>query len=155
MATVATSTEAWLASLPQQRVPTSLGVLNVWLAGKADGPAMVFWPSLLVDSLMWRYQVEHFAAHIPHRADRSAGGRAVGGLRRTFDLAECCDCAIAVLDAIGIERCHFVGTSWGALVGSVFAVRYPERLHAAVLINGSATRRKPASRSSLTTCAVS
>ena len=56
-----------------------------------------------------------------------------------FDLAECCGCLVSILDALAIARCHLIGTSWGALIASVFAALHPERLQGAVLINGSAT----------------
>lgn len=133
------ATEAWMGTLREQLIPTQLGLINVWLGGKSDGPAMVFWPSLLVDSSMWRYQYEHYApTHRVVLVDAPGAGKSEA-VRRTFDLAECCNCLIATLDALGIERCHLIGTSWGALVGSVFAALHPERLQAAVLINGSAT----------------
>ncbi len=131
--------EPWLRSLCQQRVATSLGTVNVWLGGRPDGPAMVFWPSLLVDSSMWRYQYEHFApTYRVVLIDPPGAGRS-DVLHRVFDLAECCDCLISILDALAIARCHLVGTSWGALVASVFTALHPERLQSAVLINGSAT----------------
>ena len=131
--------EAWMTGLPEQRIPTQLGLINVRFGGKPDGPPMVFWPSLLVDSSMWRDQYQHYApTHRVVLIDPPGAGRSEP-LRRTFELAECGDCLVAVLDALGIDRCLLVGTSWGALLGSVFAALYPERLHGAVLINGSAT----------------
>ncbi len=132
-------TEPWLTTLRDQLVPTRLGRTNVWVGGKSDGPAMVFWPSLLVDSSMWRYQYEHYAPTYRVVLVDAPGAGKSEAVRRTFDLAECCDCLIAILDALGIERCYLIGTSWGALVGSVFAALHPKRLQAAVLINGSAT----------------
>src|SRR5690606_17606414 len=38
---------------------------------------------------------------------------------------------------------YFVGNSWGAMVGAVFSAGFPERVRAAVLMNGTAS---PASR---------
>ena len=130
---------AWMATLEGRLLPTPLGRIKTWASGKSGGPAMVFWPSLLVDTSMWQYQYEHYAP--THRVvlvdPPGAGGS--DPVRRTFDLTECCDCLVAVLDALAIDRCHFVGTSWGALVGSVFAATHPGRLLSGILINGSAT----------------
>lgn len=51
----------WLDSVTEQLIPTTLGLVNVRVGGRADGPAMVFWPSLMMDGTMWQYQYEHFA----------------------------------------------------------------------------------------------
>ena len=117
--------EAWLTDLPEQHVQTRLGLVSVRVGGKPDGPPMVFWPSLLVDGSMWRYQYEHYApTHRVVLIDPPGAGKSEP-LRRTFDLAECGECLVAILDALEISQCLFVGTSWGALVGSVFAALHP------------------------------
>ena len=41
--------------------------------------------------------------------------------------------AIAVLDALGIECAHFLGSSWGARLGFAFGEQAPERLFSLVL----------------------
>ncbi len=43
------------------------------------------------------------------------------------------DDAVALLDALGIERATVVGLSMGAIVGQLLGVRSPERLHALLL----------------------
>ena len=41
---------------------------------------------------------------------------------------------LALLDALGLERIHLVGTSYGAEVGMIFAYSYPERVETLTLI---------------------
>ena len=41
--------------------------------------------------------------------------------------------AVAVLDALGIERAHFLGSSWGARLGFALGERAPERMLSLVL----------------------
>ena len=41
--------------------------------------------------------------------------------------------AVAVLDALGIERVHFLGSSWGARLGFALGEHAPERLRSLVL----------------------
>ena len=41
--------------------------------------------------------------------------------------------AVAVLDALGVERAHFVGASWGARLGYAVGAHAPEQLHSLVL----------------------
>ena len=40
---------------------------------------------------------------------------------------------------MGIERCTFVGNSWGGMIGGTFAAMYPTRVEAAVLMNCTAS----------------
>jgi len=40
----------------------------------------------------------------------------------------------ALLDHVGIERCHVVGTSYGGEVGLIFAARFPERVRSLTVI---------------------
>src|SRR5699024_7621153 len=44
-----------------------------------------------------------------------------------------------LLDALGIERAHFVGTSIGGVVGQALLLQAPERLDQVVLTNTGAT----------------
>jgi pimeloyl-ACP methyl ester carboxylesterase len=40
---------------------------------------------------------------------------------------------LQLLDAAGVKRVHYVGTSMGGFIGQYFAARYPKRLHTLVL----------------------
>ncbi len=51
--------------------------------------------------------------------------------------------ALALLDKLGVERCHWVGASVGGFVGVRLAARHPERIRSLVLI-GFSMRRVPA-----------
>lgn len=42
--------------------------------------------------------------------------------------------AAAVLDAAGVAKAHYIGTSFGGVTGEQFAVQYPERLYSLVLV---------------------
>ena len=46
--------------------------------------------------------------------------------------------AVAVLDALGIERVHFLGSSWGARLGFGFGEHAPERVLSLVLCGNPA-----------------
>lgn len=41
---------------------------------------------------------------------------------------------LGLLDALGLERIHLVGTSYGAEIGMIFAYSYPERIESLTLI---------------------
>ncbi|MEW2274320.1 alpha/beta fold hydrolase [Streptomyces griseofuscus] len=129
----------WLDDVTEKLIPTSLGLMNVRVGGRTDGPAMVFWPSLMMDGTMWRFQYEHFApTHRVVLVDSPGHGRS-DALRRIIDLRECADALVEVLDALGIGKCVLVGNSWGGMLAGVFPAYHPERTAAAVGINCTAS----------------
>ncbi|MET1074238.1 MAG: alpha/beta fold hydrolase [Umezawaea sp.] len=123
--------------LVEQDIATSLGRLRVRVGG--EGPTMVFWPSLLMDGTMWAAQAEHFGAdHRVVLVDPPGHGGSEP-LTRLFDFDECARCVVQVLDHLGATTAHFVGNSWGGMIGATVAARFPERFDSAVLMNCTAS----------------
>lgn len=120
-----------------RRLHTVLGHINVQISG--SGPAMVCWPSLLMNGAMWRAQAEHFSARYQVISIDSPGHGASEALNRHFTMEDCALCLAQILDALQIRDCVLLGNSWGGMMGGVFAARYPERTRAAVLMNCTAS----------------
>ncbi|NIH84869.1 alpha/beta fold hydrolase [Amycolatopsis granulosa] len=118
-------------------VPTSLGTLRVHLRGSGD--PIVMWPSLLMDHTLWQAQAEHLSGRFTTVAVDPPGHGASSALRGTFTLDECAGVVIELLDALGFGRTHFLGNSWGAMVGATFAARHPDRVLTSTLMNGTAS----------------
>jgi pimeloyl-ACP methyl ester carboxylesterase len=49
--------------------------------------------------------------------------------------------AIALLDALGVERAHIVGSSFGSMIGAVAAAEYPSRVGRLALLGSSRGQR--------------
>ena len=64
---------------------------------------------------------------------RGQGGSEKPRGARAYALATRVADAVAVLDALGIERAHFLGSSWGARLGFALGEHAPERLLSLVL----------------------
>ncbi|HEY9545285.1 MAG TPA: alpha/beta fold hydrolase, partial [Solimonas sp.] len=129
--------DARLAALQTRRAPTSLGALQVRVGG--DGPVIVFWPSLMMDGRMWAAQATHFiGCHRVVLVDPPGHGGS-DALSRNFSFDECARCIVDLLDALQIERTHWVGNSWGGMIGGTVAAQYPDRIGAAVLMNATAS----------------
>jgi 3-oxoadipate enol-lactonase len=118
-------------------VDTALGRLGVQTRG--DGEAMMFWPSLLMTGDMWTAVAEHFANRCRVILVDPPGHGQSQKLTGTFEFAECARAIVDVLDGLGIERTHFVGNSWGGMIGGTFAATYPDRIGSAVLMNCTAS----------------
>ena len=123
------------------RIETPLGEIAVTVRGNgsAAAPAIVMWPSLLMDHTLWAAQVEYFAGRYTTVAVDPPGHGRSDPLGRTFTFDECVDVITAILDSLGIERAHLLGNSWGAMIGGTFAARHPDRIGCAVLLNGTAS----------------
>ena len=118
-------------------ITTTLGALRVSVAGEGD--AIVMWPSLLMDGSLWDEQVAHFSdCYTTIAVDPPGHGRS-SALTGTFSLEDCADCLVEVLDALGVDRAHVLGNSWGAMVGGVFGARHGDRAGRLVLMNGTAS----------------
>jgi 3-oxoadipate enol-lactonase len=99
----------------------------------------MFWPSLLMTGDMWSAQADHFGRdHQVILVDPPGHGKSQK-LTVPFTFAECEQCIVDVLDALDIERSHFVGNSWGGMIGGTFAATHPDRIGRAVLMNCTAS----------------
>jgi 3-oxoadipate enol-lactonase len=61
-------------------------------------------------------------------------------LTELFSFDDCARCVVDILDGLGLDKAHFVGNSWGGMIGGTFAATYPERIGGAVLMNCTAGR---------------
>ncbi|WP_394843208.1 alpha/beta hydrolase [Pendulispora brunnea] len=122
-----------------RHLPTCLGRIHVRLGGNANHPAIMFWPSLLMDGTMWSAVAEHFEDRYRVVLVDSPGHGESEPLARKFAFDECALCISEMLDGLEMAKTIFVGNSWGAMVGGTFAARHPERVVASVLMNGTAS----------------
>jgi len=118
-------------------VPTVLGRIRVRTDG--DGPAMLMWPSLLMDGDLWAAQAAHFADRFTVLVVDPPGHGASEALTRGFTFEECATVIEQVLDHFGVTRAHVLGNSWGGMIGGTFAALHPDRIGVAVLMNATAS----------------
>ncbi|MFT4187014.1 MAG: alpha/beta fold hydrolase [Aeromicrobium sp.] len=108
-----------------------------------DGPAVVFGHGLLFSGWMFHHQVD--ALKDRYRCvtiDWRGQGQtppALGG----YDMDTLCDDLVGVLDALGLDRVHYVGLSMGGFVGMRFASRHPRRIETLALLDTSAGPEDP------------
>ncbi|GAA3523431.1 alpha/beta fold hydrolase [Aeromicrobium panaciterrae] len=118
-------------------IPTTLGRLHVRTEG--SGPAILMWPSLLMDGALWSAQVEHFRDRFTVIAVDPPGHGASEALTEPFTFEQCATVVCEVLDHLDIERAHVLGNSWGGMIGGTFAALHPERVGVSVLMNATAS----------------
>jgi 3-oxoadipate enol-lactonase len=119
--------------MDEHSVQTVLGNIRVQVDG--SGPAMLFWPSLLMTGDMWAGQAKHFSDRHQVVLVDPPGHGGSAPLSSEFTFEQCAQVVVDILDALQIEKVHLVGNSWGGMIGGTFAARHPSRIHSAVLMN--------------------
>ena len=124
---------------------------GVRIAYRTDGstdrsrPWLVFSHSLACDHTMWDPQVDAFGDFRILRFDTRGHG-ASGAPAGDYPLEMLAEDLKALLDALEIRRCHFVGLSMGGLIGQQALLRFPARL-ASVTLADTTSRYPPEARS--------
>jgi pimeloyl-ACP methyl ester carboxylesterase len=93
------------------------------------------WGRDFPERLSERYRVVRFD-------NRGTGGSAVGDSPGSSDkpaeawtLEDMAEDAVAVLDAVGVERAHVLGISMGGMISQLVALGHPERVNRLVLLS--------------------
>src|ERR1700744_6350104 len=124
--------------LRERTVDTVLGRVRVQVGG--TGAPILFWPSLLMTGDMWHGVADGLVGRsqvVLVDPPGQGGSQALTGM---FSFGDCARCVVDILDGLGLDRAHFVGNSWGGMIGGTFAATYPERIGRAVLMNCTAGR---------------
>jgi 3-oxoadipate enol-lactonase len=124
--------------LREQTVDTVLGRIRLQIGG--SGSPIVFWPSLLMTGDMWHGVADNLIARRQVILVDPPGQGGSQSLTDFFSFNDCARCVADILDGLGLDKVHFVGNSWGGMIGATFAATYPERIGRAVLMNCTAGR---------------
>ncbi len=121
------------AALSEHRIQTHRH-RTAWIeAGPADGPLMIFlhgWPEL---GIVWRAQLEHFAAAGWRSVApdlRGYGGSSVPSATSAYALREVVADMIELHDALGGAPAVWAGHDWGSPVVWNLAAHHPNRCRA-------------------------
>lgn len=111
--------------------------LHVEIDGPANAPALMFCNSLGTDLHLWDDQVPAVSRHFRIvRYDRRGHGKS-GFVPARGSMERFGRDALAVMDALGLERVHWCGLSTGGMVGQWLAAHAPQRIGKLILSNTS------------------
>jgi pimeloyl-ACP methyl ester carboxylesterase len=121
-------------------VPTRLGAVHVVASGPAGAPPIVLLHAFFATALAWMPNVAALSAeHRVYAVDIPGEPTPSQPLRTIADEDDAVAWFSDLLAALGIERSSIVGNSNGAFLGTLFAMRLPERVDRLVLISPAAT----------------
>jgi len=102
------------------------------------GIPVVFWHSLLCDGGMWKAQLDALSGRVRAiNIDAPGHGRSAPS-KTAYSMDDCVAAALQILDALKIDRCKWVGLSWGGMVGMRLALAAPHRIERLALLDTNA-----------------
>jgi pimeloyl-ACP methyl ester carboxylesterase len=98
-----------------------------------QGEALVLLHGFLCDSRCWKPQLMGLSERFRVIAWDAPGAGSSPDPSESFTTAHYARCLAAFLDAIGIDRPHIVGLSWGGILAQEFYRLYPDRPRSLIL----------------------
>ncbi len=111
------------------RIPGPAGDIALTVQGATDAPAVFMTHSILSSSMMWDEQAALLAAHgfRTIRADTRGHGNSQSG-KAPYTMGDLVADTVAALDALKIERAHYIGLSLGGMSGLGLGIAHANRL---------------------------
>ena len=103
-----------------------------------NGPVVVFSHGLLFSTEMFDDQIAHLKGKYRCIAYDHRGQGQSGATDDGYDMDTLADDAAALLTALKVEKCHFVGLSMGGFVALRMALDYPDRVLSISVLDSSA-----------------
>ncbi len=116
---------------------------NIRIDGADAAPALLLSNSLSTNLSMWDGQVAEWAKRYRVIRYDSRGAGASVAPDRPYSIAELGGDALAIIDALSVQRAHFCGLSKGGMVGMWLATHAGDRLNKVVLANTAARMAPP------------
>jgi len=112
--------------------------INYELSGRKDDPVVILSHSLGSSLVMWDPQMDTLKTHFQVlRYDIRGHGRSEAPAG-AYTLELLGDDAIGLLDALNIDRVHWVGLSMGGMIGQCIALNHANRLQSLALCDTAA-----------------
>jgi 3-oxoadipate enol-lactonase len=107
--------------------------MNYDLSGKKGAPVVVLSHSLSCNLLMWNPQIDALNPYFRVLRYDTRGHGATEAPSDSYTLELLAEDVIGLLDALGMDRVHFVGLSMGGMIGQCLVLNHPYRLKSLVL----------------------
>jgi len=104
---------------------------------RGAGPWLVLSHSLACDHTMWQPQIDLLARSFRVLAYDTRGHGGTSAPPGPYSLQMLAEDLKALLDALSIRNCHFVGLSMGGMIGQTFALDHPGVFRSMVLCDTS------------------
>ena len=107
--------------------------MNYELSGKKGAPVVALSHSLSSNLLMWNPQMDALNPYFQVLRYDTRGHGATDAPPGSYTLELLAEDVIGLLDALDVDRVHFVGLSMGGMIGQCLGLNHPHRLKSLVL----------------------
>jgi 3-oxoadipate enol-lactonase len=107
--------------------------VNYELSGKKGAPVVVLSHSLSSNLLMWNPQMDALNPYFQVLRYDTRGHGSTDAPSGPYTLELLAEDVIGLLDALDMDRVHFVGLSMGGMIGQCLGLNHPPRLKSLVL----------------------
>lgn len=111
--------------------------INCEVEGPEDAPVITFSNSLATTYRMWDGQAAALSSRYRVVRYDTRGHGATDAPDEPYTMELLAEDAAAMLDALGIEKTHWVGLSMGGMIGQILALDCPDRLLSVTLCDTS------------------
>jgi len=111
----------------------SIGDAEINYERSGQGPTLMLVPGLGGAGAVWNKQIPAFSKHfdVVVHDHRGAGQSSMSRIKYSVD--QMASDALKLMDALKIEKAHYVGHSTGGAMGQVLAIDHPDRIDGLVL----------------------
>jgi pimeloyl-ACP methyl ester carboxylesterase len=117
---------------------TKIKGLKIAYHRAGEGPPLALLHGFIIDSRMWRRQLEELPRDFDVIAWDAPGCGQSSDPGEQFSMAEFAECLAGLLDKIGVETAHLCGLSWGGTAALEFYRIYPDRVRSLTLADAYA-----------------
>ena len=107
--------------------------LSIAYDQRGDDPPLVLLHGFSHDSRVWKPQMEGLDHRFSIIACDAPGAGQSAHPPDTFGIGDWTNCINEFLDAIGVQKAHILGLSWGGLLAQEFYRHHAERVHSLIL----------------------
>ena len=111
----------------------SVNGARIYYEVHGEGEPVIFLNGILANTASWAFQLPVFSREFEVILMDFRGQGRSDKPRMRYTMEMHADDVRALLDHLDVQRAHVVGISYGAEVGMIFALRYPERVRSLVV----------------------
>ena len=116
----------------------TVGDLTIAYRRRGRGPALLLLHGAVCDSRVWRVELESFSDEFTVVAWDAPGCGESSDPPDAFRMADFADCLAEFIDAVGLERPHVLGHSWGTTLALELCHRHASKVRSLVLVGAYA-----------------
>ena len=120
--------------MTQKIISTHLGKISVRIETLGHEEPLVFMHGMFMDKTLWQQFNNNLTGRTHLYIDMPAHGLS-SDVGKSWNLDDCVEMLINILDELNIPRCIIIGHSWGSMTGLRAAHKYPSRFSALGLFN--------------------